>query len=254
MFRGLARQTHNDVCRERLRSILKEGAKVKNAEGRRKDFEDKELEKNRKKEERREDRREEKRSRNEEGGGASSAFSTLGRVPDAQTEVPDSEMNINEVARLVGIWVNEAEESGEGNEDEEYMGIMQEAWDDVNGGELRLGEVKKARGEEIGYMANREIWSQVPIGMSWELTRKGPTSVRWVDVNKAGEGGMEVRCRLVSRDFRGADKGRDDLFAATPSLEAKRMLLSRAATITVGSCSRKWFPEGAVMYSGFLQC
>ena len=88
-------------------------------------------------------------------------------------------------------------------------------------------------------MVNREIWSQVPIGMCWDLTGKGPTSVRWVDVNKAGEGGMEVRCRLVARDFKGNDKGRDDLFAATPPLEAKRMLLSRAATITVGSCSRK---------------
>ena len=52
---------------------MKEGAKVKNAESRRKDFEDKELEKKRKMEEKREDRREEKRSRNVEGGGASSA-------------------------------------------------------------------------------------------------------------------------------------------------------------------------------------
>ena len=51
-------------------------------------------------------------------------------------EVPDSEMNINEVARLVGIWINEVEEAGEGDEDEENMG-MQEAWDDVNGGNCR---------------------------------------------------------------------------------------------------------------------
>ena len=50
---------------------------------------------------------------------------------------------------------------------------------------------------------------------------------------------MEVSCRLVARDFKGNDKGRGDLFAATPPLEAKRMLLSRAATITVGSSSRK---------------
>ena len=41
---------------------------------------------------------------------------------------------------------------------------------------------------------------------------------------------MEVRCRLVARDFKGKDKDRDDLFAATPPLEAKMMLLSRAAT------------------------
>ena len=59
--------------------------------------------------------------------------------------------------------------------------------------------------------------------MCWDLTGKGSTSVRWVGVNKAGEGGMEVRCRLVARDFEGNDNGRDDLFAATPPLEAKRM-------------------------------
>ncbi len=35
---------------------------------------------------------------------------------------------------------------------------------------------------------------------------------------------------MVASDFRGADKGRDDIFAATPPLEAKRMLLSKAAT------------------------
>ena len=28
-----------------------------------------------------------------------------------------------------------------------------------------MGGVKKAGGEEIGYMVNREIWSEVPIGM-----------------------------------------------------------------------------------------
>jgi len=125
VFGGLARQPHNEACRERLRGILKEGAKVRNAEGRRKDFEEKELEKKRKKEERREDRREEKRSRNAESGGASSADPTLtsggassadptliSQRPDAQMEVPDEEMSISQVSRLVGIWVNEVEGIG----------------------------------------------------------------------------------------------------------------------------------------------
>ena len=79
-------------------------------------------------------------------------------------------------------------------------------------------------------MVNRGIWSEVATRMSWETTGKGPVSVRWVGTNKGGEGAMEVRCRLVARDFKGKDKDRDDLFAATPPLEAKRMLLSRAAT------------------------
>ena len=106
-----------------------------------------------------------------------------------------------------------------------------------------MGEVKAARGEEVGYMLNRGIWSVVPIGMSSELIGKGPVSVRWVDQNKGGEGAMEIRCRLVAREFNGKDKDRDDLVAATPPLEAKRMLLSRAATRKTVGCAglRKLF-------------
>ena len=45
--------------------------------------------------------------------------------------------------------------------------------------------------------------------------------------NKGGEREMVIRRRLVARDFKGKDRGRDDLFADTPPLEAKRMLLSK---------------------------
>ena len=54
--------------------------------------------------------------------------------------------------------------------------------------------------------------------------------IRWVDTNKGSEENIDVRCRLVARDFKGEDKHRDDLFAETPPLESKRLLLSRAAT------------------------
>ena len=59
--------------------------------------------------------------------------------------------------------------------------------------------------------------------------KRGPVSVRWVDTDK-GITEMLIRSRLVARDFKGGDKGRDDLFAETPPLEAKRLSLSRAAT------------------------
>ncbi len=39
---------------------------------------------------------------------------------------------------------------------------------------------------------------------------------------------MEVRSRLVARDLKGNDKDWHDLFAESPPLEAKRLLLSRA--------------------------
>ena len=54
-------------------------------------------------------------------------------------------------------------------------------------------------------------------------------SVKWVDTNKGTQADMMVRSRLVARDFRGSDKDRDDLFAGTPPLEAKRLSISTAA-------------------------
>ena len=59
----------------------------------------------------------------------------------------------------------------------------------------------------------------------WEKTGKYPVTVCWVDVRKSSG---EVGSRLVARDFKAGEKGRDDLFAATPPLEGKRLLESRA--------------------------
>eukprot|EP00973_Karenia_brevis_P028064 3864384-Karenia_brevis.AAC.1 len=49
----------------------------------------------------------------------------------------------------------------------------------------------------------------------------------------------DVRCRMVAKDFEGGDKHRDDLFAETPPLEAKRFLISRAVTRRRDGRSRK---------------
>ena len=54
--------------------------------------------------------------------------------------------------------------------------------------------------------------------------------MRWVEANKGGDANPNVRSRLVAHDFKGGDKERDDLFVETPPFEAKRMLISRAAT------------------------
>ena len=109
------------------------------------------------------------------------------------------------------------------------------AWNDVKEGQLEVKEVKAARKEEVGYMENRRIWSMTPVSECWEKLGKAPVSVRWVDTMKS-EG---VRSRLVARDFKGVDKDRDDLFAATPPLESKRLLLGRAATRVNGRLTRK---------------
>ena len=54
----------------------------------------------------------------------------------------------------------------------------------------------------------------------WEATGKGPIGVRWVDINKGDEDRPEYRSRLVAKELK-TDK-REDLFAATPPLEAAR--------------------------------
>ena len=74
------------------------------------------------------------------------------------------------------------------------------------------------------------MWVLRPIQACWERLGKGPVSVKWVDTNKGTLVDMLVRSRLVARDFKGADKDRDDLLAGTSPLEAKRLSISRAAT------------------------
>ena len=136
-----------------------------------------------------------------------------------------------EIARVEGLveeWALEIQNFVK--EEPEENPEMNEAWDDVNGGELPLEDVTATRKEEIEYMQGRGIWKLAPLTECWNKTGKDPVTVRWVDTNKGGIESMIVRSRLVARDFKGKDNDRDDLFAETPPLEAKRMLLSRAAT------------------------
>ena len=137
------------------------------------------------------------------------------------------EYEINQVECLIEKWFEEIDAVGVKEEEEEDM---TGAWDDVHGGDLPVGLVREARKEEVEYMISRNIWDIRPVGECWEKTGKAPVTVRWVDTNKGVLPEFEVRSRLVARDFKGGDKDRDDLFAETPPLEAKRLLLSRAAT------------------------
>ena len=57
---------------------------------------------------------------------------------------------------------------------------------------------------------------------------KGPLGTRWVDINKGDEDRPEYRSRLVAKELK-TDK-REDLFAATPPLEALKLLISMAMT------------------------
>ena len=64
-------------------------------------------------------------------------------------------------------------------------------------------------------------------------TGKRPIGVRWVDIKKGDEESPEYRSRLVAKDLNRGVR-RDDLFAATPSLEALKTLMSCGVTEGIG--------------------
>ena len=77
----------------------------------------------------------------------------------------------------------------------------------------------------------------VPISECLERTGKGPIGVKWVDIIKGVAAHPEHRSRLVAKYIK-RDK-REDLFAATPPLEALKVLLSVAMTEGIGYKSGK---------------
>merc|ERR1712240_1000759 len=66
----------------------------------------------------------------------------------------------------------------------------------------------------------------------WNATGAPPIGTRWVDVNKGDDGNPEYRSRLVAREINTSK--REDLFAATPPIEAKKILFSLAVTEGIG--------------------
>eukprot|EP00973_Karenia_brevis_P044453 6156372-Karenia_brevis.AAC.1 len=64
--------------------------------------------------------------------------------------------------------------------------------------------------------------------------------MRWVDTNKSHmKIKYDIRSRMVAKNYKGGDNGRDDLFAETPPLEAKGLVMSRAVTRRADGRSRK---------------
>ena len=87
--------------------------------------------------------------------------------------------------------------------------------------EVAEAELQRARTEEASFMKKLGVWEP--------SSGRPPVSTRWVDVDKGREGRVEMRSRLVARDFRvKGDKREVDTFAAMPPMEAKRVLFRMA--------------------------
>lgn len=117
-----------------------------------------------------------------------------------------------------------------------------EADDDVTGEQLDAEGVKQARRDEIEEIKKHRVYTKVPVKDCWDKTGKAPIKTRWLDINKGDKVHKDLRSRLVAKDF---NKGkRPDLFAATPPLEALKLLIASWMTKAIGFDDNR---EGHVM-------
>ena len=116
--------------------------------------------------------------------------------------------------------------------EEEEGEQLYEAFDDVFGAMLDLKKVQRARMEEVEYVRTMRLYDKVPITECRRRTGKDPITVRWIDINKGDENQPNYRSRLVAREIN--TYNRDDLFAATPPLEALKIIFSMTATANKG--------------------
>ena len=89
-------------------------------------------------------------------------------------------------------------------------------------------ETKAAMHDELSYICDKVFG-----GVSYDEAKEDPELItigsRWVNCNKADAERPDVRCRLVGQETNRGTGGSDDFYAATPPLEAKRLLFSQWA-------------------------
>ena len=135
------------------------------------------------------------------------------------------------------IGSNNTREITAGRDKADYMGNLnaleqQEFYDNLSGEWLDPGMVREARKTEMEEVEKHGVYEKVPLEECYKETGKPPIGTRWVDTNKGDKIHPEYRSRLVAQEIN-MDK-REDLFAATPPLEAKKLLFSMAVTEGIG--------------------
>ena len=92
---------------------------------------------------------------------------------------------------------------------------------------LPIGHVRRSMHDELQYFCDK-VWVAVPLSEAQNDAEGKIIGSRWVNSNKNDINDPDVRCRLVAQEVNlHAD---DSFYAATPPLEAKRLLFSQWAT------------------------
>ena len=126
------------------------------------------------------------------------------------------------------------------------------AYDDAKGGELSVPLVRKAREEEMEFVRSRQIYSYSTVSECRARTGQPPIGTKWVDTNKGDDQRPKYRSRLVATEVR--KPWSDKWFAATPPIEALRLMVLLAArgnpktgrprrTLLLDVSRAHWYPE-----------
>ena len=108
-----------------------------------------------------------------------------------------------------------------------------QAWDDLTGESLDPKEVRKARFMEMAYVRSKGVWRKISRS---EAHRRGIKIIktRWLDINKGDMWNPNYRSRFVGKEYNDGKNGEVSWFAATPPLEALKLIVSDAATFHKG--------------------
>ncbi len=124
---------------------------------------------------------------------------------------------IHDVVRL------EEEQEGIRDETENLTRYsLQQYWDATAQEKLPPDFTIAARKEELGVTRDWEVWDNVPVSESWAVAGKASLLGKWVEANKGDLERAVIRSLYVAKEF--ANTSSDEFFAATPPLEALRML------------------------------
>ena len=97
---------------------------------------------------------------------------------------------------------------------------------------LKTEKVVMARKEELEEFRKHKVYLKVPIEECYQVIGKGPLGITWIDIIKGDEEYEEYRSRLVGNEnCRGTEEA---LYAATPPLEAMKIIFSLVVTEGVG--------------------
>ena len=125
------------------------------------------------------------------------------------------------------VSINSMDVGTHGHEEPDFN-EYQEYYDDITGAMLPKELAKAPRIEELEFLNQFPVYEKV---LRAQASGKNFVKVRWCDVNKGDGDKMQVRSRLVAKEFRWRDPFMEGTFAATPPLEALRYVFHWMTTV-----------------------